>query len=85
MGVEGEGREEDRRYHMLHPLKARLHLLHKNVKACKKEVKSIAGTAGNVRGVFCMRVHKACVHVHVYILCAFVCGPPPPWGTTTCT
>eukprot|EP00731_Ephydatia_muelleri_P026277 Em0018g377a len=47
MGAEGEGREEDKRYHMLHPLKARFHLLHKNVKACKKEVKSIAGTAGN--------------------------------------
>ena len=51
MGAEGEGREEDKRYHMLHPLKARFHLLHKNVKACKKEVKSIAGTAGNVRDV----------------------------------
>lgn len=47
IGGEGEGREEDKRYHMLHPLKARLHLLHKNIKACKKEVKSIASTSGN--------------------------------------
>ena len=51
MGAEGEGHEEDKRYQMLHPLKARLHLLHKNVKACKKEVKSITSTGRNVRNV----------------------------------
>lgn len=44
---EGEGPAQQCRP-QLHLFKARLHLLHKNVKACKKEVKNFISTAGNV-------------------------------------
>ena len=33
--------------------KAQIHLLHKNVKACKKELKSYTSTAGNVSRMKC--------------------------------
>ena len=50
---EGEGDHapswNDRYRPQLHLFKAQLHLLHLNVKACKKELKSFINAAGNVR------------------------------------
>lgn len=44
---EGEGPTQQCRA-QLHLFKAQLHLLHRNVKACKKELKNFISTAGNV-------------------------------------
>lgn len=50
--VEGEGPLSEGCWNPahLHLFKARLHLLHRNIKACKKELKSFVNTAGNVSG-----------------------------------
>ena len=46
---DGDVYRESERYHpQLYLFKARLHLLHKNVKACKKELKNFMMAAGNV-------------------------------------
>lgn len=50
---EGEGLTQQCRA-QLHLFKAQLHLLHRNVKACKKELKSFISTAGNVSDHTCM-------------------------------
>jgi len=61
---EGEGPAQQCRP-QLHLFKARLHLLHKNVKACKKEVKNFISTAGNVSSMICRsRNYMSCVHPH---------------------